>query len=84
MDEDSPEAEGTGLDRGSVVQAEAIPTVPKTSVVKRLGRFKNMTIRAIEQWAKMSLSSSQVGVRPRWSSYVMARGDMVLTSSLDF
>jgi mRNA interferase MazF len=51
----SPEAEGTGLDRDSVVQAEVILTIPKTSVVKRLGRFNDLTLRVIDQRVKVSL-----------------------------
>ncbi|GFP31037.1 hypothetical protein HKBW3S34_01956 [Candidatus Hakubella thermalkaliphila] len=53
--QDSPEAEGTGLDGDSVIQAEVILTVPKTSVVKRLGQFNDVTMRAIDQCVKVSL-----------------------------
>lgn len=52
----SPEAEGTGLDRDSVVQAEVILTIPKSSVVKRLGRFNDVAMRAIDQCIEVSLS----------------------------
>lgn len=54
--QDSPEAEGTGLDRDSLVQAEVILTIPKASVVKRLGRFNDVTMRAIDQCVKVSLN----------------------------
>lgn len=52
----SPEAEGTELDRDSVVQTEVILTIPKASVVKRLGRFNDVAMRAIDQCVKVSLS----------------------------
>lgn len=53
--QDSSEAEGTGLGRDLVVQAEVILTVPKASVVKRLGQFNDVTMRAIDQCVKVSL-----------------------------
>ena len=52
----SPEAEGTGLDRDSVVQAEVILTIPKTGVPARLGRFGDAAIEAIDQCLKVSLA----------------------------
>lgn len=54
--QDSREAEGTGLDRDSVVQAEVILTIPKASVVRRLGRFNDATMRALDQCVKVSLA----------------------------
>ena len=53
--QDSPEAEGAGLGRDSVVQAEVILTIPKASVAKRLGRFNDGAMRAIDQCLKVSL-----------------------------
>jgi mRNA-degrading endonuclease toxin of MazEF toxin-antitoxin module len=52
----SEEAEGTGLQRGSVVQTEIILTVPKTSVTRRLGRFNGATMSAIDQCIRVSLA----------------------------
>ncbi len=52
---DSPEAEGTGLDRDSVVQAEIVLTVPKSSVVRSLGRFGDAAMRAVDERIKVSL-----------------------------
>ncbi|WP_176238140.1 type II toxin-antitoxin system PemK/MazF family toxin [Candidatus Hakubella thermalkaliphila] len=43
------------MDGDSVIQAEVILTVPKTSVVKRLGQFNDVTMRAIDQCVKVSL-----------------------------
>lgn len=53
--QDSPAAEGAGLGRDSVVQAEVILTIPKASVAKRLGRFNDEAMRAIDQCLKVSL-----------------------------
>ncbi len=52
---DSPESAGTGLDRDSVVQAESIVTLTKASVIRRLGRFNDETIQAIDQCVRVSL-----------------------------
>ena len=51
----SPEADGSGLDRDSVVQAEVILTIPKASVVGRLGRFGATAMVAIEARLRVSL-----------------------------
>lgn len=53
--QDLPEAEGTGLDRDSVVQTEVILTIPKASVAKQIGRFNDAIIRTIDQCLKVSL-----------------------------
>jgi len=52
---DSPEATGTGLDRDSVVQAAVILTIPRATVVRRLGRFEAAALLAIDQCLKVSL-----------------------------
>jgi len=52
---DAPEAEGAGLDRDSVVQAEVILTVPKANVVRRLGRFNDTAMRAVDACLRVSL-----------------------------
>jgi len=49
------EAECTGLDRDSVVQAEVILTIPKARVARRLGRFNDTAMRAVDQCLKVSL-----------------------------
>jgi len=54
--QDSPEAEGTGLRRDSIVQTEIILTVPKTSVTKRLGRFNDAAMSAIDRCIRISLA----------------------------
>ena len=54
----SPESQGTGLDRSSVVQAEVILTIPKASVVQRLGQFNDVVMRAIDLCVKVSLGLS--------------------------
>ncbi|MFH1636341.1 MAG: type II toxin-antitoxin system PemK/MazF family toxin [Chloroflexota bacterium] len=53
--EGSPEAQGSGLDRDSVIQAEVILTIPKTNVVKKVGRFKDATMRHVDQCVQVSL-----------------------------
>ncbi len=52
---ESAEAEGAGLGRDSVVQAEVILTIPKASVAKQLGRFNDTSMRAIDESLKVSL-----------------------------
>jgi len=51
----SAHAEGTGLDRDSVVQAEVLLTIPKAAVRQRLGRFTAPAMRLIDQCLKLSL-----------------------------
>lgn len=51
----STEAAGTGLDRDSVVQAEVIHTVPKSAIVRRLGRFSDTAMEAIDRSVRVSL-----------------------------
>lgn len=50
-----PGAEGTGLGRDSVVQAEVILTIPKGSVARGLGRFDGSTMLAVDQCLRVSL-----------------------------
>ncbi len=52
---DSLEAEGTGLNRDSAVQSEVILTIPKASVARRLGRFNEVAMQAIDQCLRVSL-----------------------------
>ena len=54
--EGSEEAEGTGLQKDSIVQTEIILTIPKTSVTKRLGRFNNAAMNAIDQCLRVSFA----------------------------
>lgn len=56
--QNTPEAQVAGLDRDSVVQAEVILTIPKTSIVKLLGRFDEVMMRVIDQCLKVSLGLS--------------------------
>jgi len=51
----SPEAEGTGIERNSVVQTENILTIPKSNVIKRIGRFNDDAMRQIDECLKISL-----------------------------
>ena len=51
----TPEAQGTGLDRDSVVHADIILTVPKSQVIKILGRFSDTAMQAIDQCLRVSL-----------------------------
>jgi mRNA interferase MazF len=51
----TPEAQGTGLDRDSVVHADIILTVPKSQVIKVLGRFSDTAMQAIDQCLRVSL-----------------------------
>lgn len=52
----SPEADGTGIERDSIVHAEIIMTVPKTSVIRHLGRFGETAMQAIDECIKVSLA----------------------------
>ena len=52
----SPEAEGTGLRRNSIVQTEIILIISKTSITRRLGRFNDAAMRAIDQCLRVSLA----------------------------
>lgn len=51
----SPESQGTGLDRDSTVQAEVIFTVSKANVVRTIGRFPEAAMRAIDGTLRVSL-----------------------------
>jgi mRNA interferase MazF len=52
---ETPEAAGSGLDRDSVLQAEVILTVPKSSVLRRLGSLVPATLQAFDRCLKVSL-----------------------------
>ena len=52
----TPEAEGSGLDRDSVIQAEIILTIPKANVVKKLGGINEKTTARVNQAVKISLA----------------------------
>jgi mRNA interferase MazF len=52
---DSPQASGTGLQRNSVVHTEIILTIPKNSVTKRIGRFSDDAMNAIDDCLQISL-----------------------------
>jgi mRNA interferase MazF len=51
-----PEAEGTGLEKDSVVHTEIILTIPKVNVIKHLGRFNEIAMRFIDECLRVSLS----------------------------
>jgi mRNA interferase MazF len=51
----SPDAEGTGFDRDSVVHAETILTISKRDVSHRMGRFSQAAMRSIDQCLMVSL-----------------------------
>ena len=51
----SPEAEGTGIERDSVVQTENILTIPKSNVIKHIGRFSDDAMRQIDKCLRVSL-----------------------------
>ena len=51
----SREWEGTGLDRDSAVQTENILTIPKATVIQRLGRFSEGTMGDIDACLRVSL-----------------------------
>src|SRR3990172_7424338 len=52
----TPEAEGSGLDRDLVIQAEIILTIPKANVVKRLGGTNEKAQARVNQAVKVSLA----------------------------
>ncbi|HGJ66380.1 TPA: type II toxin-antitoxin system PemK/MazF family toxin, partial [bacterium] len=52
----SADADGTGIQRDSIVHAEIIMTVPKTSVIRHLGRFNETAMKAIDECIKISLA----------------------------
>ena len=54
----SPEAEGAGLDRDSVVQAEVILTVPKPAVMRLLGRLNPSAMSAVDDCVRVNLGLS--------------------------
>jgi mRNA interferase MazF len=49
------EAQGSGLDRDSVVQTETITTVSKEMVTRFLGRLNADAMRAVDQCLRVSL-----------------------------
>jgi len=51
----SPEAQGTGLRKDSVVKTEIIFTVAKKRVIQRLGKFNKAAMRRIDNCLKISL-----------------------------
>ena len=51
----SAEAQGSGLDRDSVVQTETITTVSKEMVIRFLGRLGVDAMRAVDQSLRVSL-----------------------------
>ncbi len=56
---DSPEAEGSGLDLDSVVQAEAILTISKGAVQRPLGRLNEQAMQAVDDCLRVSLAIPQ-------------------------
>jgi mRNA interferase MazF len=52
----SADADGTGIQRDSIVHAEIIMTIPKTSVIRHLGRFNETAMKAIDECIKISLA----------------------------
>ena len=56
---DTPAAQSAGLDRDSVVLAQVILTIPKTSVVRILGHFDQATMTAIDTCIRVSLALDQ-------------------------
>ena len=51
----SAEAEGAGLGRDSVVQADSITTVAKEMVARLLGRLNATAMRAVDECVRVSL-----------------------------
>jgi len=51
----SPDAEGTGIERDSIVHTEIIFTIPKADVIKRIGRFSDDAMRRINKCLQVSL-----------------------------
>jgi len=45
-----------GLDRASVVLAGVILTIPKASVIKRIGHFNDSDLRAVDECLRASLA----------------------------
>ncbi len=52
----SPQASCAGLQRDSVVHAEIILTIPEKSVTKRIGRFSDDAMNAIDKCLRVSLA----------------------------
>jgi len=52
----SPEADGTGIQKDSIIHTEIIMTIPKTSVIKHLGQFSKAAMLAIDECIKVSLA----------------------------
>jgi mRNA interferase MazF len=51
----SPEAEGTGIERDSVLQTENILTISKSNVIKHIGRFSDDAMQRIDECLRVSL-----------------------------
>ena len=52
----SPESEGSGLDRDSVVEGENIFTIPKDDIARRIGRFNHLATQEIDRCLRRSLA----------------------------
>jgi mRNA interferase MazF len=52
----SSQAEGTGLQKNSIVHTEIILTIPKASARRRIGRFNNGAMKAIDECLRISLA----------------------------
>ena len=55
----SPQCEGTGLQRDSVVKTEVILTIPKKSVTQVIGRFGEAAMHSIDDCLLISLGLGQ-------------------------
>ena len=55
----SPQWEGTGLQKDSVVKTEIILTIPKKSVTKAVGSFGEAAMRSIDECLRVSLGLGQ-------------------------
>jgi mRNA interferase MazF len=53
---DTPDAHSAGLDYDSVVLTSVILTIPKASVVRRLGRLTPAAMQAVDECLRISLS----------------------------
>ena len=52
----SPDAGSAGLDRAAVVKTDSLFTVPKGAVAKRMGRFPDEAMAAIDACLRVSLA----------------------------
>lgn len=55
VEKDSPAGQQTGLRLDSVVDCQTVATVPRTEIVRRLGRFPTEVMRRIDQALEDSL-----------------------------